>query len=170
MVLLGLDPGLSGGIAFINDGEQLLHYQRMPVKPVLLPNGSKDGSKRIIDIAQVAALVARWEPEHAFVEKVHAMPKQGVVSTFTFGMGYGMILGLFLSLEAVFKTELVPPRAWQKLLYANLVGVDELEPKARAMAKAYELWPVLQVQGVTHDGILDAILIAEAGRRMLRLN
>lgn len=165
---MAFDPGLSGGIAVLSASGMILHYQKMPVKPIL-ENGVKTG-KRIIDIAQVAAMVAKFEPEHVFIEKVHAMPKQGVTSTFTFGMGYGMLLGIFFSLEAVVNTQLVPPQKWQKYMYSTMQGVDELLPKARAMARFCELWPHLAVQNVTHDGIIDALLLAEYGRRTLSLN
>lgn len=168
MHLIGFDPGLSGGIAVLSHSGLILHYQKMPVKPVF-EDGQKTG-KRIIDIAQVAAILHKFSPDHVFIERVHAMPKQGVTSTFTFGMGYGMILGLCLALEAVMQTQLIPPQRWQKFMYANLSGVDELEPKARAMARFGELWPSLLEQNVTHDGIIDAMLIAEYGRRNLNLN
>lgn len=168
MNILAMDPGLSGGVAIISSSGMIQHYQKMPVKPVL-ENGIKTG-KRIIDIVQIAAMIAKFQPQHVFIERVHAMPKQGVTSTFTFGMGYGMLLGLCLSLEAVTETQLIPPQRWQKFMYASLSGVDDMEPKARAMARYGELWPHLLQQNVTHDGIIDALLIAEYGRRNLGLN
>lgn len=145
----------------------ILHYQKMPTKEVIEASGKK---KRIIDIAQVAAMVARFEPAHAFIEKVHAMPKNGAVSMFSFGMGYGMILGLCLSLEALLETWHVPPQKWQKFMYASMPNAKELEPKARAMAKFYDTWPEMMEKNVTHDGIIDAILLCEYGRRSLALN
>lgn len=168
MVIMGIDPGLNGGVAFVTDAGNLLHYQRMPTKPVL-KDGKRDGSKRIIDIAQVAAMVARFEPTQVYVEQVHAMPAQGVTSTFTFGMMYGMILGLSYALEALMETRLVTPQRWQGFLYGKGYR-QELEPKARALAKFSELWPGLVEENVTHDGVVDALLIAEYGRRQLALN
>lgn len=167
MVVMAVDPGLDGGLAFLQDTGEILHYQKMPTRPVL-EDGKRTG-KRIIDIAQIAAMVARLEPEQVFIERVHAMPKQGVTSMFTFGMGYGMILGLCLSLEAIIHTELVTPQKWQKFMYAQLCGAPGMAPKERAMARFYEIWPELLDQNVTHDGIIDALLIAEYGRRSLNL-
>lgn len=166
MVIMGVDPGLGGAVVFISSAGRVVHYQKMPVKP-FEENGKK---KRIIDIAQVAAMIAKFQPGHVFIEKVHSMPKQGIVGAFTFGMGYGMLLGLCNSLDAMFKTELIPPQRWQKFMYSNLTGVDDLEPKARAMARFCELWPSLAKQNVTHDGIIDAMLICEYGRRVMGMN
>lgn len=169
MGICGIDPGLGGGIAFMDDSGSILHYQRMPLKPVLDEAGKKTG-KKIIDIATIAGMVARFEPEHVFIEKVHAMPKQGVTSMFTFGMGFGMLLGLFYSLEAMLHTELVTPQRWQKMMYTGCSFTEEAGSKAKAMARFYELWPDLEEQGVTHDGVIDACLLAEYGRRSLGLN
>lgn len=167
MVIMAVDPGLRGGVSFLTASGQILHYQPMPVRAALW---GEESSKKMIDIAKVAAMIAKFQPTHCFVERVHAMPKQGVSSTFTFGTGYGMILGLTLSLEALLQTVLVQPRTWQRVMYAGLTGVDELEPKARAMAKAYQEWPTLAKGGVTHDGVIDSLLIAEYGRRSLALS
>lgn len=167
MIIMGVDPGLNGGVAFLNDNGRLLHYQRMPIKPVM--HDGKKTAKRIIDIAQVAAMVAKMEPTQVYVEQVHAMPQQGITSTFTFGMGYGMILGLVYALDAIMETRLVTPQRWQGFLYGKGYRQD-LEPKGRALAKFSELWPSLVEENVTHDGIVDAILIAEYGRRQLNLN
>lgn len=164
---MSVDPGLSGGMAFMRDDGFLVDFMKMPVKPIL-----KDGlktNKRIIDIATVAAMISRYEPGKVYIEQVHAMPKQGVSSTFTFGMGYGMILGLSLALEVLMETHLVTPQRWQGFLYGKGYGPD-LCTKGRAYLKFSELWPDLAKDGVTHDGIVDAVLLAEYGRRQLSLN
>lgn len=162
MVIMGVDPGQNGGVAFLSDNGEILHYRKMPVKLV--------DDKKIIDIAQIAAMIANFEPEHAFIEKAQAMPHQGVVSMFNYGTGYGMILGLCLSLEALISTQLIRPQVWQKFMYAAMPDPKAMEPKARAMLRFSEIWPHLVEQNVTHDGIIDAMLIAEYGRRTLNLN
>ena len=166
MNVCGIDPGFSGAIAIIGHSGMIEHYRKMPVLKF------KDGKKvhKLIDIATVAAIFAKYEPSHVFLEKAHAMPRQGVVSMFNYGVGYGMILGVCMALEAMMQTHTITPQKWQKFMYANMIGVDELEPKARAMARFYEIWPELMAQNVTHDGIIDAMLIAEMGRRSLGLH
>jgi crossover junction endodeoxyribonuclease RuvC len=162
MVIMGVDPGLNGGVAFMETSGKIIHFQKMPTKKV--------DDKKIIDIQQIAGMIAKLEPEHVFIEKVHSMPKQGVASTFTFGVGYGMVLGLCFALEALLRTELVTPQRWQKFMYSSMPDPKSLEPKARARLRFGELWPALVEENVTHDGIIDAMLIAEYGRRTLGLN
>lgn len=167
MRIMGVDPGLDGGLAIIEDNGKPFFYRSMPTKKIVESSGKK---KRMIDISQFSAIIARAEPEHVFIEKVHAMPGQGVTSMFNFGMGYGMLLGICLALEPVFRTELVTPQSWQKLLYANHTFPDDYGPKHKAFMRFSDIWPELVEQNVTHDGVVDALLIAEYGRRILNLN
>lgn len=165
MKVMGIDPGLDGGIAMMYDTGMIDYYSKMPTVIYKMSDGKK---KRSIDIAAIAGLLAKYEPDKVFIEKVHAMPGQGVTSMFNFGVGYGMILGLCLPLSSMISTTLVRPQEWQKFLLHDVR--KDIEPKARAMAKFYTIWPEMQEAGVTHDGIVDALLICEYGRRMLNLN
>ena len=54
---------------------------------------SRHGRRRLLD-AQLADLVAQMAPDIAVVEEVHALPRQGVVSTFTFGVSFGVVRGV----------------------------------------------------------------------------
>lgn len=81
-----------------------------------------------------------------------------------------MILGVCLALEPLFHTEIVIPQAWQKFMYAGCSFSEEAGPKQKAMARFYEIWPEMQEQNITHDGVIDSTLIAEYGRRILNLH
>lgn len=164
---MGIDPGLDGGIAILEENGSPTFYAKMPTKKIIEKSGKK---KRMIDIAQVAAMIAKLEPEHVFIEQVSAMPKQGVSSTFTFGMGYGMLLGLCLALDPLLRTTLIRPQGWQKMLYAGIEFPESVGPKAKASLRFSQLFPELVQKNVSHDGIIDASLIAEYGRRFLNLN
>ncbi len=98
----------------------------------------------------------------AVVEKVHSMPKQGVASTFTFGAGYGMILGLLAGLGI--RTELVHPTRWKG---AILDGTAR--DKAAAIAYVRRAFPAVSLirpgGRVPHDGMADAVCLAEYGWR-----
>lgn len=94
------------------------------------------------------------EPTCAAIEIVHAMPKQGVTSTFTFGKGYGGLRMALIASGIPFRE--VQPRAWQKEL-GCLTGGDKNVSKR----KAQQLFPSLKI---TH-AIADALLIAEWLRR-----
>lgn len=91
----------------------------------------------------------------AMLEKVHAMPKQGVSSTFKFGVGYG---GLRMALTAMaIPFDEVTPQRWQKEM-GCLTGGD----KNISKRKAEDLFPNIRI---TH-AIADALLIAEYARRI----
>jgi Holliday junction resolvasome RuvABC endonuclease subunit len=97
----------------------------------------------------------------AVIEHVHAMPKQGVSSTFKFGVGYG---GLRMALIAAsIPFEEVTPRTWQKALGVVVRKKTETKTqfKNRLKAKAQQLFPRESITLKTAD----ALLIAEYCRR-----
>jgi len=122
MLVVGVDPGLSGAIAWVLDGK-LLDAVDMPIM---------DGR---VDAAALADLVlAHGSPQVVVVEKVASMPGQGVVSTFKFGQSYGTLLGVFgaLKLSLVHVT----PRKWK-----GSMGLSS--DKEMARARAIDTWPEL---------------------------
>jgi len=90
------------------------------------------------------------------------MPKQGLSSTFTFGKGYGMIQGIMAALGV--RYELVSPQKWKGVILAGTA-----KDKLAAIAWCRRAYPgadlVPRGCRVAHDGISDAICIAEYGRR-----
>lgn len=102
--------------------------------------------------------IADWLAEHddavAYIEKVHSMPKQGVASSFTFGRGFGVLIGALAALRI--RYEFVTPQTWQKAM-----GCMSKGDKNVTKAAAQRLFPQVKV---TH-AIADALLIAEYGRR-----
>ncbi len=158
MIYIGVDPGLKGGLfAMINDN---LHRSVMPT--TMVKNKQKLDERKI----------AKWFEDFAFsldsiivtIELVHAMPKQGGVSMFTFGMGYGIIQGICLGLE--FPYQLVRPQEWQKEMLKG-------QPKGSEYLVASRLWPEIDWRATErskkpHDGMVDAALICEYGRRTRR--
>lgn len=135
---IGVDPGMSGGIAWIRDGKACA---------VKMPETHRD----ILDIFME---IRREGPCFAVLEKVHSMPGQGVASAFTFGKGYG---GLEMALTAAeIPFDHVTPQKWQKTMQC-LTGGNKNISKARCQ----ELFPSIKA---TH-AISDALLIAEFNRR-----
>lgn len=139
MTFLGIDPGASGGIAVIwANGQASAH--KMPE--------TED------DVIEAIEEIASSNDVFAVIEKVHSMPKQGVASSFAFGVSYG---GLRMALAALkIRREHVTPQKWQKELGCLTKG-DKNVSKRRAQ----ELFPKIKV---TH-AIADALLIAEYARR-----
>lgn len=125
-IIVGIDPGIAGAVAWLRrsgDGVELLHVEDMPLNQL-----------RGVSGPLLASAFNDWRPTLVFVESVHSMPKQGVKSTFTFGVGFGKVLGV---LEAAgWPHALVQPQAWKK---TQLAGTKK--EKADAVVVACALWP-----------------------------
>lgn len=143
MTILGIDPGASGGIA-------LVPHKFSSSGPIALKMPATE--RDIWDAVKDAAAYA----DAAWIEKVSAMPKQGVSSTFKFGRSYGFLRACLFA--AGIPIHDVAPGVWQRAL-GCLSGGDKNITKA----KAQELFPMLE--RITH-ATADALLIAEYGRRM----
>ena len=153
MIFLGIDPGLDGGLALLSPDGLLLEV--MPVLP---------GDRCELDDMRLAGLLRAWAPQHVVVESVHAMPKQGVSSSFRFGEGCGAIRGMLAALGL--RHTYVTPQAWMKVMLAGTTRGD----KGVAMKRCAELWPAVDFRAsarakLPHSGLCDAALIAEWGRR-----
>ena len=90
VLVIGIDPGLDGGIAVLDGSGAIVGLGVMPVLA---------GKRREVDAGELASRLYRVEsvigpPTLAIVERVHAMPRQGVASSFAFGTGYGLVLGV----------------------------------------------------------------------------
>ena len=139
---IGIDPGLSGGVAFIpTTGNPWAHK---------MPETDRD----LIDLLSDSISLA--EPK-AMLELVHSSPQMGVKSAFTFGEGYGRLQAVLTSLWVPY--ERIRPQVWQKAMGCLTRG-DKNVSKRRAQ----ELFPMLKVTHATAD----ALLIAEFNRRTAR--
>lgn len=148
MIIFGIDPGFSGGWgaidetgAYVNCGDMLhtgnfLHFNQI-LKA--MRETVKDGECIVV------------------VEAVHAMPKQGVSSSFKFGVSYGVALSLA---QALGIWGLATPRVWKQDLELTADKNDSL-----AMARL--LWPDAPLARKKDNGRAEALLMAEWKRRML---
>lgn len=158
MIYLGFDPGLSGGVAAIDSTTKQVTAAPMPV------TGGEVDARRVGEWVYRLALKAGEGQIIAVVEKVHSMPKQGIASTFKFGKGYGVLLGV-LGAYCI-RTELVPPEAWKRVVLAGAASGKEaaIEWCCRNTGIAL-IQPGCRKP---HDGIADAICIAEYGIRTFK--
>lgn len=140
----GVDVGLKGGIALLSATDDTIGVYRMPVLT--------SGGKSVLDLYEIARLINQFNIQLAAVERVGAMPGQGVVSMFNFGQSYGSILGILTALGV--PVELVPPKTWQA---AILQGFPAELKKKRAIAWAKSRYPDWQKPT---DGQADALAIA----------
>ena len=141
MKFIGIDPGRSGAIAVIDEDGGVASCSVF----------SEEEYKRIAFCSL---------PAYAMVEDVHAMPKQGLSSTFSFGVNKGWILGVMYAVGV--KVELVSPNKWKKWF-----GITS--DKSSSIAKAKMLFPNVSLRRTErctkdHDGMAEALLLAEYAR------
>ena len=151
MRIIGIDPGLSGGIAIL-ENNKIEKIFDMPV----MPDGKKN--KRQLNSALLAQLIKdnikNIEDTVMVVEQVNAMPGQGVTSMFNFGQTFGAIKGICaaLSLPIFF----VRPAKWKK--HFELINSS----KDASRTKAIEMYPFIAEKLSKKKDVnkSDAILIA----------
>lgn len=148
---LGIDPGLSGALAFYNPKTDELKVWDMPVHETKVA-GKK---KRRLDITALANIL---DPLGALVimaavEEVGAMPKQGVSSSFNFGFSAGcaqmVVAAYFIPMQ------LVRPNVWKKALHVTGDKNEARRQASRLLPKHATNWPL-----VKHDGRAEAALLA----------
>ena len=156
MTILGIDPGLSGALAFLGPSGLVIHD--MPVLTV--------GKKREIDEIELARIIDAAGPiERAYLEQVGVRPGEGAVGAFSFGRGYGLLRGI---LRAAFIpiTDITPAK-WQRDLGIKAgAGKDA----SRALAKEHFQRDAGLFARVKDDGRADAALIALWGRKQLEIS
>lgn len=162
---IGIDPGLQGAIAVLDNEGRLLDAVRTPT---IAPTGK---GKTEYDIpGMVSALLfcsgapGNQSPALVTIEQVNAMPHDGVTSSFRFGMGYGLWRGIASALAA--PVMLARPAAWQASTLAGRPRGRAV--KSSAVAAAKDLWPRIPIKFKRDWGMADAALIAEYGRRQHR--
>lgn len=160
---VGIDPGLNGGIAVISKMGNMEYCSAMPV----LGTGKKTYDLRYIK--QVLEKYRTYGNINVMIERQQPMRKlgvkQGVVATFTTGVGFGQLVGLCCGLGLQYG--LVPAQRWQKSMLDGFSG--KLGTKDRSKMAASARWPDFDFVKSTrarkcHDGMCDAALIAEYSR------
>lgn len=121
MIVVGIDPGLTGAWAAI-DGREFIAAGDMPVM-------ARSGGKRQVNAAELANVLRRHNPARVVLEQVHSMRGQGVASMFSFGMGYGTVIGVVAALGIPIVE--VSPQAWKRS--AKLIGADKDMARTRAI-------------------------------------
>jgi crossover junction endodeoxyribonuclease RuvC len=155
MIYLGIDPGLSGGLAWMKMGEL--------IETRFMPTADKFLDLRVLDIQ-----LKRHHIEKAFLEKVAAMPGQGVSSMFKFGRTYGAIEALLVA--NCIPYELIPPQRWTRSIHAGLeplcLNPTSKEKSALAASMLFKCYDFRKSKRARnpHDGMVDAALICEYGR------
>lgn len=146
--VIGIDPGINGAIAIFRDN--VLHsVVDMPTVEI----ASGKTMKRHISAVTLRDILELYATAHVVVEKVGAMPGQGVSSMFNFGRSAGIIEGVVAALRM--PSTYVTPQQWTK-------GVGRAAGKDASRMRAMELFPTRAelFKRAKDDGRADAALIA----------
>ena len=152
MLIIGIDPGISGSICFFEDGK-ILEVIEMPV----MTEGKKN--KKQVNGAQIyneflKRINNKGDQTRVVIEQVSAMPGQGVTSMFNFGQSYGILKGICSAMQL--PMFFVRPAKWKK--YFNLINSQKDASRTRAI----EIFPYFstQLSKKKDSNKADAILIA----------
>ena len=153
MLIIAIDPGISGSICFFEDGK-ILEVIEMPVMTEGKKNKKQENAPQIYkEISERIKNVPKYEI-NVVIEQVSAMPGQGVTSMFNFGQSFGVIKGVCAAMRL--PLHFVRPAKWKK--YFNLLNSE----KQASRTKAIEIFPEISNKLSKKKDInkADAILIA----------
>ena len=153
MLIIGIDPGITGSICFFEDGK-VLEVLDMPN----MAEGKKN--KRQVNGAQIYNEIFNRTKNYSkknikvIIENVSAMPGQGVTSMFNFGQSFGVLKGICSAMQL--SMYFVRPAKWKK--YFNLINTE----KDASRTKVIEIFPYIsqQLSRKKDSNKADAILIA----------
>ena len=153
MLIIGIDPGITGSICFFEDGK-ITNLVEMPN----MTDGKKN--KKQVNGAQIyneiSSKIKNIEKKNikVVIEQVSAMPGQGVTSMFNFGQSFGVLKGICSAMQL--PMYFVRPAKWKK--YFNLIKSE----KDASRTKAIEIFPYIshQLSRKKDANKADAILIA----------
>ena len=153
MLIIGIDPGISGSICFLDNGK-ILDVIEMPI----MTDGKKN--KKQVNGSQVYNEISKrintFEKNQirVVIEHVSAMPGQGVTSMFNFGQSFGILKGICTAMQL--PMYFVRPAKWKK--YFNLLNSEKDASRTRAI----EIFPYFssQLSRKKDSNKADAILIA----------
>ena len=152
MLIIGIDPGISGSICFFKDG-RILDVIEMPVMTEGKKNKKQVNGSQIYN--EFLKRINKKDDEiRVVIEQVSAMPGQGVTSMFNFGQSFGILKGICSTMQL--PMFFVRPAKWKK--YFNLINSQKDASRTRAI----EIFPYFstQLSKKKDSNKADAILIA----------
>jgi len=159
-MILGIDPGQKGAFLLLSGSGKIVDMSVMPLGP--------DGQPDYLGIKNILKEMKKAEP-NVYLERAVAMA-MGSTHALTYGMGFAALKIALLELGLSYT--MVEPGKWQSLIFQ---GIDKrFKPKVRALIAVDRLFPdekgkipVSPKAKNLHEGIVDALLIAEYGRRQI---
>lgn len=154
MLIIGIDPGITGSICFFEDGK-ILDVVEMPTMTEGKKNKKQvNGSQIYNEIKKRIEKIDKKDIK-VIIEQVSAMPGQGVTSMFNFGQSYGILKGMCSAMQL--PMYFVRPAKWKK--YFNLINSE----KDASRTKVIETYPYIasEIARKKDSNKADAILIAK---------
>ena len=153
MLIIGIDPGISGSICFFENGK-IQDAIEMPTMTEGKKNKKQVNGSQIYN--EISNRIANYDKKNVkvIIEQVSAMPGQGVTSMFNFGQSFGILKGICSAMQL--SMYFVRPAKWKK--YFNLINSEKDASRTRAI----EIFPYFSSNlSKKKDGNkADAILIA----------
>ena len=153
MLIISIDPGISGSICFFKEGK-ILDVIEMPIMTEGKKNKKQVNGSQIYN--EISKRINTYEKQNirVIIEQVSAMPGQGVTSMFNFGQSYGILKGICAAMQL--PMYFVRPAKWKK--YFNLINSE----KDASRTKAIEIFPYFSsnLAKKKDSNKADAILIA----------
>ena len=153
MLVIGIDPGISGSICFFQDGK-IIDVVEMPTMTEGKKNKKQvNGSQIFNEISERIKKIDKKDIK-VVIEQVSAMPGQGVTSMFNFGQSFGILKGICSAMQL--PMYFVRPVKWKK--YFSLINSEKDASRTRAI----EIFPYFssQLSRKKDSNKADAILIA----------
>ena len=153
MLVIGIDPGISGSICFLHDG-RIMDVLEMPTMTEGKKNKKQVNGAQIYNEFLKRINKIKDDEVRVVIEQVSAMPGQGVTSMFNFGQSFGILKGICSAMQL--PMFFVRPAKWKK--YFNLINSQKDASRTRAI----EIFPYFstQLSKKKDSNKADAILIA----------
>ena len=163
MLIIGIDPGISGSICFLDNGK-ILEVIEMPTMTDGKKNKKQVNGSQVYN--EVTKRIKQFEKNQirVVIEHVSAMPGQGVTSMFNFGQSFGILKGICTAMQL--PMYFVRPAKWKK--YFNLLNSEKDASRTRAI----EIFPYFssQLSRKKDSNKADAILIASFYYETYKIN
>ncbi len=152
-MIIGIDPGVSGAMAILNDEGEAMAVEDMPT----IARTKGKGGRRMVDAAALAHQLSQFpDVKLVLLERVSTRPGEGHTGAFAFGDSWGVARGVCAALG--FPLMLVTPQSWKRR--AGLIGSD----KEASRALAAQLWPNINLSRKKDQNRAEAMLIARYGQ------
>lgn len=156
-IYCGIDPGLTGALAFLDTEAARLSVFDMPI--VKVTTGDKTRSH--MDPDKLADIIDRFNPTKSLIENVHSTPNDGHVGAFTFGKATGIVIGIFAGIGLPLAQ--VTPGKWKKDLRVPADKEEAMNVATRLFPQCRPLWSRKKDHGRAEAALISLYLAISNG-------